>query len=162
MRRMLLRVAIAGLTFLVGVCLTTFWHSVSQSTAPMVEVRVYELEPTDAGAEAELRRIFEEYGPAQTRHDAAFFERAEADEFMLFSEERKPLTRAQDIAWMKSLPSDITYRIEVDSIKIYGEAAVANSRIIAIYPDNTSATWSCIDVCVRRNGRWQILSSTEF
>jgi uncharacterized protein DUF4440 len=162
MRRMLLRVAIACLTFLAGVCLTTIWHSVSGCTSPTWEIPVPKFERSDAEAEAELRQIFEEYGPAQTRHDVAFFERVEADEFMLFGEEGKPLTRSQDIQWMQSLPKDITYRIEIDRITIYGEAAIANTRMIAIYPDNTSETWPSIDVCVRRDGRWQILSSTEY
>jgi len=162
MHRMLLRVAIACLTFLAGVSLTTIWHSVLGRTSPTVKVQVSKLDDTDTGARAELRQIFEEYGPAQTKHDAAFFERVEADEFMLFGEEGKPLTRRQDIEWMKSLPRDITYRIEVDRITIHGEAAVANTRMIAIYPDNTSETWPSIDVCVRRDGRWQILSSTEY
>jgi hypothetical protein len=158
---MLVRVAIACLTFLAGVCLTTFSHLVSRRASPPLEIQISELERADTEAEAELRQIFEEYGPAQTRHDVAFFERVEAEEFMLFSQQGQAMTRTQDIEWMKSEGPGITYQNSVHSIKFYGNSAVVTSQMIARFDETASVSWPTLNICVKRNGHWQILSSTN-
>jgi len=61
---------------------------------------------TDTGFdkdEQQLLEIYREYGPAQTRHDRAFFERLETDEFMLFLG-AEHLSREQDIRQMEKSP----------------------------------------------------------
>jgi hypothetical protein len=110
--------------------------------------------------QAQIAAIYSEYGAAQTRHDRAFFERVEADNFMLFSGQER-LTREQDIQWMESQPLDRTYEVRVHRIRVFGNSAVSRGHILVTYGNGQTASWPFIDVLVRRNGTWQIQSTTS-
>ncbi|MGH9907885.1 MAG: DUF4440 domain-containing protein [Pyrinomonadaceae bacterium] len=45
---------------------------------------------------------------------------------------------------------------------ILGDAAIVTGRITATYSDGHANSWRWIHVCLRRDGRWQIQSTTQF
>jgi len=158
MSKLIIHTTVAVITFVSGVTLTNVWnwlmgdraYGVAQVESAMMAV------PGDD----ELLEIFRNYGPAQTRHDSAFFERVEANEFILF-QDGQAYTRTQDIQMMNRLPSHVVFENEVLKLTLQGETAVVNSRMTATYEDGTKDSWLALDVCVQRDGHWQILSTTE-
>ena len=107
----------------------------------------------------QLLEIYREYGPAQTRHDRAFFERVETEDFVLFLE-GETLSREEDIQLMEKLPADIVYKADVENLQMLGDAAVVTGRMTASHP-TYNYSWPWIDVWVRRGDQWQIQSTTS-
>jgi Domain of unknown function (DUF4440) len=110
--------------------------------------------------EWQLRQIYRQYGPAQTRHDRAFFEQVETEDFVLFLGGRH-LSREDDIRWMESLPEDVVYESYPESIKMIGDRAMVHGRMEARYGDGQMNSWGFIDVWVRRGDTWRIQSTTS-
>jgi hypothetical protein len=110
--------------------------------------------------EQALLEIFNQYGPAQTNHDRAFFERVESDHFILFQGYRK-LTREQDIREMESWPMGTIYLWDIERIQVLGNSAVVIGRMRSQFSDGTSYSWRLINVCVKNANGWQILSTTS-
>ena len=160
MNKWILRLFVALMTFLLSVALTgAFRFLIGGGVADVVleTPRPYLDFSED---QAQIAAIYSEYGAAQTRHDRAFFERVEAENFILFSGDRR-LTRDQDLQWMESQPADLTYELRVHRIRVLGNSAVARGVISVTYPTGESNEWPFIDVWVRRNGVWQIQSTTS-
>ena len=161
------RIGIALITFIVGVVLASAGHSLREPSKNGISVLGYQEnggaaddEPVSSDQE-ELLKVYHEYAAAQTRHDVAFFEQTEAEEFILFQPYGKNLSRSEDIELLKTLAPDIKYAIDDLRVRFYGDSAVVTGRMTATFPNAGSHTWQWIDVCVRRNGRWQILSTTQ-
>ena len=155
-----LLVALMAFTFSVGLTgvLRFFFGGV-----PAIDMSVPEdTRPfTDFEADhAQIAAIYNEYGAAQTRHDRAFFERVEAENFMLFVGSEH-LTREQDIQWLESQPSDLSYEVHVSHIKVFGNSAVSRGYMLVTYANGETAEWPFIDVWVNHNGAWQIQSTTS-
>jgi len=110
--------------------------------------------------QAQIAAIYSEYGEAQTRHDRAFFERVEAENFILFTGHER-LTREQDIQWMESQPADFTYEVRVHHIRVFGNSATSRGRILVRFGNGETSEWPFIDVWVKRYGTWQIQSTTS-
>lgn len=108
--------------------------------------------------EGQIREIYSEYGPAQTRHDRAFFERVETDDFILVGNWQ--LTREQDIRWMESQPTDITYELKLDHLRIFGDSAISHGRMQIRYSNGDVSEWPFTDVWIKRNGVWRIQRTT--
>jgi hypothetical protein len=161
MRKLALHLAIACTTFAASTFLTNIWKALTLPEAPAETVQIPEVQQTVLVAEPELLEIFREYGPAQTRHDRAFFERVETDDFRLFTADGQALTRSEDIEAMNASPFDIVYQLEVQKIEVLGDIAVVSSTM-SFTQGSSSVAWPSLDICVKRNGRWQIRSSTEF
>jgi ketosteroid isomerase-like protein len=162
----ILRITVAIATFVVGVVLTGAWNTLCKSfnrdtASPVSERTKSSGVETASGAERELLEIYERYAEAQTKHDAAFFERTEASEFILFERYGKNLTRTEDIELLKTLDPNITYTIDNLQVQVNGDVAAVTGRMTATYAGGGSSSWPWIDVCVKRNGRWQILSTTQ-
>ena|SRR5689334_1141188 len=158
MNKWILRLLVALLTFLLSVALTgafrfLFGHhdTVLQFSRPYIEF---------SQDEAQIAAIYSEYGAAQTRHDRAFFERVEADNFILFTGQHQ-LTREQDIQWLESQPSDITYQVRIHRLRVLGNSAIARGYMTVTYGDGSTNDWPFIDVWVKRYGVWQIQSTTS-
>jgi hypothetical protein len=160
MNKWILRLFVALLTFLLSVALTGAFRFlfgggvtdvVLESPPPYFEF---------SEDQAQIAAIYSEYGAAQSRHDRAFFERIEADNFVLFSGDRR-LSREEDIQWMESQPKDLTYEVRVHRIRVLGNSAVARGFISVTYPNNITNEWPFIDVWVRHVGVWQIQSTTS-
>jgi hypothetical protein len=162
MNKWFLRLFVALLTFLLSVALTGALRFVfgrgSATYIRAVEAPRPFLDFSDD--QAQIAAIYNEYGEAQTRHDRAFFERVEADNFMLFTG-RERLTREQDIQWMQSQPADMSYDVRVHHIRVFGNSAVARGDMLVTFGNGETTEWPFIDVWVKRYGTWQIQSTTS-
>jgi len=158
MNRYFLRVCVALTTFVLSIGLTSFTKLFrhDDSTVPTF----YYEGPASPLDEMRLRELYREYGPAQARHDRAFFEEVEAEDFILFLGEQH-LSREQDIQWMESSPSGVVYESVPDSISILGDWAMVHGRMEARHPDGHAHSWGFIDVWVRRGDTWRIQSTTS-
>jgi hypothetical protein len=111
--------------------------------------------------EKQLREIYFEYGPAQTRQDRAFFEAVETEDFVLYWGGRR-LTREDDIQLMEKSPGNEVFERHVEYIKIFGSSAVVHGRMSAHYGDGAYLdTWNFIDTWVKRGNEWKIQSTTS-
>ncbi len=119
-------------------------------------VAVYEYSVTED--EAQIRQIYREYGPAQTRHDREFFERIETEDFTLTVGGQK-MSREEDIKWMESRPTDKTYMSRVDHIKVFDRLAVAHGFLEVRDGDGVVTLWPFADVWVKQHGAWRIQST---
>lgn len=166
MRKVFLHLFIAFTTFFFSLELTRLFDSSTstewlppQQNVEVVTVDVATVDVvnfTHISDEQKLLQIYREYGPAKTRHDRAFFERVESENFILFLRDRN-MTREKNIRWMESWPLNVVYDYEVESIKIVGDSAVVTGRMQAHYPDGAVGSLGFIDVCVRNVSGWQIL-----
>jgi len=158
----MLRIAVALLTFLFGLGLTSLRSFLFAPAAEFTENRL-DLVVTNPlfNDEQELRQIYSDYAGAQTSHDTAFFEQTEAEEFRLFSRTGRTLNRAEDIELLNSIDPSIRYDVEELEIQFQQNGAVVTGQMRATYPNGLSDSWHWIDVCVKRDGRWQILSTTQ-
>ena len=104
--------------------------------------------------------IYRQYGPAKTRHDREFFERVESEDYVLFVGNRT-MTREQNIAWMESWSTGIVYDEQVQTIKVLGFTAVVTGVSHEHHPTGEVQSFRFIDVCVRKDGEWKILSSAS-
>lgn len=179
MRKVVFHVAIACCTFAFSVLLSGIWSwgVETVSPGPRVQLRdavsisktdpVVSLEPgvwtaqPRLGAEPGLLEIYRDYAEAQTNHDIEFFKNVEAEDYVLFSGGGKTMSRRATIEWLENSPSDVVYTLNDVNIKVYGDAAVVTGRVTATHSSNSSASWRWIDVCVKRDGRWQIQSTTQ-
>lgn len=162
MKKWFVRLFVALMTFILSVALTGALRFVFGG-GPVPDVRVQEApQPFVDFSEdqAQIMAVYNEYGAAQTRHDRAFFERIEDENFMLFCG-RERLTREEDIQWMEGQPSDIVYDVRVHHVRVFGNSAVARGRMLVTYGDGQTNEWPFIDVWVNRNGTWQIQSTTS-
>ena len=160
MRKLFLHLFVAAMTFFFSLGLTKLLGSSSGTTAP-VPTQIVQVENlADVAVEQTLREIYRQYGPAQTNHDRAFFERVESDRFILFDVDRN-LTREQDIREMESWPRDTIYECEVENIRIIGNSAVVTTQMHARFANGEYESWPSIDVWIKDGDRWQILSTTE-
>jgi len=110
--------------------------------------------------EIQIREIYREYGPAQTRHDREFFERIETEDFTLTVGGMK-LSREEDIKWMEEQPTDKTYVNRVDHVKVFDRLAVAHGYLEVRESNGGVRIWPFADVWVKRNGAWRIQSTVS-
>ncbi len=162
MKKWFLRLFVALMTFILSVVLTGAFRFVFGGGAPVDVVAVEAPQPfTDFSDDhAQIMAVYNEYGTAQTRHDRAFFERVEAENFMLFVG-RERLSREEDIQWMERQPLDTVYDVRVHRVRVLGNSAVSRGLMLVTYGDGSATEWPFIDVWVKRNGTWQIQSTTS-
>jgi len=161
MKKWFLRVLVALIAFTFSVLLTgvfrfffgggpEIYRSVATESRPFMDF---------SDDHAQIAEIYNQYGEAQTRHDRAFFERVEADNFMLFVGGER-LTRDEDIKWLEGQPADIGYEVRINHIRVFGNSAVSRGRMLVTYGDGATGEWPFIDVWVKRGDTWQIQSTT--
>ena len=170
MNSVVLRLFVAVTAFALSIGLTSIVRVFRGGDASIAPIDFFTLgdRSTQIGFPAEdvnsdtlqLVELYREYGPAQTRHDRAFFERVETEDFILFLDERH-ISREDDIRWMENLPTGIVYEISPESIKILGDWAVVNGRMQAYHPNGQIKSGGFVDVCVRRGDTWRIQSTTS-
>jgi ketosteroid isomerase-like protein len=113
-------------------------------------------------AEQELIRLENDWANAWVKHDVAFFERIEADDYTWTSPWGWVMTKAQDLALVKSgKDMVISWVLAEMKVRVYGDAAVVTGR------DTIKETYKGEDVSsqnrwthtwVRRAGRWQCVA----
>lgn len=171
MLRHAVHVAVAFVTCLIGASAAGLWAFFgdappAEPPAPFVrqepapECNTVPLDAEREQARREILEIYRQYDTAQTNHDAAFFERIEADGWVLTREGGETLTRSQAIAEMKTWPKGIRFTTEDIWVQFYGGTAIVTSRRTETYPDGAQDSGSWLDIFQKRGGRWQIISST--
>ena len=165
MNNLFIRLFVAFIAFSFGLILTNFLkprHTYTFETDRVLSVRLQPQLNTLASTEdeAQILQIYREYGPAQSRHDRKFFERVETEDFTLTVNDLK-MSREEDIKWMEEQPRDIIYESRVDHLKVFGHLAVAHGYLEIRYSDSGVGHWPFADVWVKRNGVWQIQSTTS-
>jgi uncharacterized protein DUF4440 len=161
MKKWFLRVLVALIAFtfsvgLTGVLRFFFGGDSAMDMSVTVDTRPF-MDFSDD--HAQIAAIYNEYGDAQTRHDRAFFERVETENFVLFVGSHR-LSRDEDLQWLEGQPSDISYETRINHIKVLGNSAVARGRMLITYGDGATAEWPFIDVLIKRGNTWQIQSTT--
>jgi hypothetical protein len=179
MRKGVIHGAIACCTFAFSVALSIIWSWGVQTVTPgrfvvrdavsiysaepvvSLEPGVWTSQPRADTAEPGLLDIYRRYGEAQTNHDIEFFLNVQAEDYVLFSGGGKTMARRDTIDWLKNSPPNVDYRLDDVKIKLYGHAAVVTGRVTATDRSGSSASQRWIDVCVKRDGHWQIQSTTQ-
>lgn len=159
MKKWFLRFSIALIAFILSVALTgafRFLFGGSSSLGPMSVEPLIDF----SSDQAQIREFYGEYGAAQTRHDRAFFERVEDENFILFVGDKR-LTREEDIQWLERQPSDTVYEVRIENLKVYGNSAVSRGRMLVTFSTGYKTEWHFIDVWVKRYGVWRIQSTTS-
>jgi hypothetical protein len=162
MTKFFLRLFVACTSFALSVGLTSFSKLLrgSDSSTQTVGLERPQSKLDFDQDEKQLLEIYRDYGSAQTRHDRAFFEKLETDDFILFLGEEH-LSREEDIQQMEKSPTDIVYDSDLEYLKIFGDAAVVQGCMEARYSNGHVDSWSFIDIWVRRDHVWQIQSTTS-
>ena len=162
MRSLLLHLAVACLTFFVSSQFIRIRPANLPKPLPVEHRQNQPLpEPVTCTGEVNLADIYRDYAAAQTRHDKSFFERVEDEHFTLITSWGS-FSRSQDIEDMMSDSPDIIYKTENLKIETKGERAVVTGRMVSTDGDGEVESWEWIDVCVKRDGRWRIMSTTQF
>ena len=161
MNKLFIRLFVAFVAFSVGLTLTRLIKPVHRSERVVTILSGVPLTDLEVGAdEAQIRAIYREYGPAQTRHDREFFERIETEDFTLTVGNLK-MSREEDIKWMESEPGDKTYQSHVDHVRVFDRLAVAHGYLEVRVGNDVVRLWPFADVWVKRNGAWRIQSTVS-
>ena len=159
MNKLFIRLFVAFVAFTFSLVLTNFIRPARRS-ARAVTIVVAPLSGTASEDEAQIREIYREYGPAQTRHDRNFFERIETEDFTLTVDSMK-LSREEDIRWMEQQPTNSTYESRVDHVRVFDHLALAHGYLEVRNSDGSGRLWPFVDVWVKRENVWQIRSTTS-
>lgn len=161
MNKLILNLGVAVITFISGLFITVGWDSISNIPTQPVSL-AGESHVVSNAAENQLRKIYDNFAEAQTTHDRAFFERVEASNYMLFESDGSSYSRSEDLKLLEETPTDTRYEQSDLEIRVYGDAAVVTGTMTAIDADRDIQSWKWLDVCLKRDGRWQIQSTTQF
>jgi ketosteroid isomerase-like protein len=74
------------------------------------------------------------------------------------------MTRAEDIAAMLASPKDARYTTDDIRVQFYGNTAIVTGCMTATHTgihDSYGLRWRWIDLFLKHNGRWQIISTTQ-
>jgi ketosteroid isomerase-like protein len=116
-------------------------------------------------AEQELIQLENEWAGAWAKHDVAFFERIEADDYTWTSPSGEVWTKAKDLAFVKSLKAGkgaISSQVIAEmKVRAYGDVAVVTGRDIIKETHegkeiSRQERWT--DTWVKLAGRWQCVA----
>ena len=159
MNKLCIRLTVAFIAFSFGVALTNLIKPRYRVKPAFPYESVVALSQFPVSEdEAQIREIYREYGPAQTRHDREFFERIETEDFTLTVGSLK-MSREEDIKWMESEPTDKTYVSRVDHVKVFDRLAVAHGYLQVRDGNGVVRLWPFADVWVKQHGAWRIQST---
>ncbi|HEY9405017.1 MAG TPA: nuclear transport factor 2 family protein [Pyrinomonadaceae bacterium] len=161
MRRITLGLAIALITFMAGSSTAGIWNYLTRQPIELNRDHPYSF---NSIAEKEIRELFKQFAIAQTNLDAAFFERVEADSYIVTTRWGQTFTKAAIIADMKTWDRSTRYAYESLDVQVYGDVAVVKGVLTATETNQghpSSTTWQSIYLLTKRTGQWQILSATQ-
>ena len=168
MPRLALHVAVALITCLTGLCAAGLWGAVAPGRSAVTASPLRQLGSPAAGLpggddEQEVLELMRQYAAAQTRHDASFFEQAEADSYMVYPRYGGALTRPQAITAMKEWDTGIRFAHEDLRVQLIGDVAIVTGWMTATHTGSEadSYRWRAIYLLRKSEGRWQILSATQ-
>lgn len=126
------------------------WQVVATESTPVPDAQV-------------LRRIEREWSVAVKNKDKAWFERSLADEYTAIGSTGKMRNKTEDIAEMLSNTDTITTEeLSEMKVQVNGDTATVIGRLHLVGKDkdgNFDRNYIFTDTFVRRDGRWQIISS---
>ena len=140
----------------------------TDSAAKPAENRPATRSSTSSGAgnvEADLLKLEREWLDAYMKRDVAALERIEADDFSITYSTGEVITKAQELAKLKSnAAADPAFRLSTEEAKtrLYGDTAVLTGVLIQQWTDNgkeMAVRVRYTDVWVKRNGRWQVVAA---
>jgi len=113
--------------------------------------------------EQELIKIEKGWGEAYLKKDIALLDRILADDYMQTDSEGNFITKAQDLADLKSGAYVETSGVQENvKARVYGDAAVVTGRstVKAQYKGkDASGQFQWTDTFIKRDGRWQCVAS---
>jgi ketosteroid isomerase-like protein len=113
--------------------------------------------------EQELMQIERDLAKASIGHDTAMLERMEADDYTFTTPEGSVITKAEDIAGLKSGDFKAESHDLTDmKVRVYGDTAIVtglNTMKASYKGQDLSGAYRFTDVFVRRDGRWQIVAA---
>jgi hypothetical protein len=160
MNKLFIRLVVAFVAFSFGLVLTNLTKPRYTYKAPFQYQSVLVFEYSGSQDEAQIREIYRQYGPAQTRRDRQFFERIETEDFTLTVDNMK-MSREEDIKWMEDRQIDTVYTNHVDHVKVFDRLAVAHGYLQARDDSGVVRVWPFADVWVKKNGAWRIQSTVS-
>jgi len=113
--------------------------------------------------EQELIKLENEWNDAWVNRNIAFFERIYADDFMVTTSDGSVVTRAQDIANVKSGEDMATSAVSDEwKVRVYGDAAVVTYRMAVKGKEkgidySSQLRWT--DTWIKKAGRWQVVAA---
>ncbi|MDQ3652919.1 MAG: nuclear transport factor 2 family protein [Acidobacteriota bacterium] len=126
------------------------WQVVASEGAPLPDGQV-------------LRLIEREWGEAIKNKDKAWFERAFADEYTSINSRGKMVNKTEDIADALSNTDTITSdELSNMKVRVSGDAATVIGRLHLVGKDKTGnfdRNYMFTDTFIRRDGRWQVVST---
>lgn len=170
MRRITVGIAVALITFVLGISGAGAWNFIALETPPKsisyptIVGDTFTPSQANSVAEQEIRELYRQYDIAQNQHDVEFFERIETDSFVLTYRSGDTLTRAKAIEALKRGGKGITYSNDDLNIQLHGDVAIVTGQITARHSSNEggySSHWRWVDLLKNNNGRWQIMSTTQ-
>lgn len=160
MNKLFIRLVVAFVAFSFGVVLTNLIKPRYTYEAPFPREAVLVFQYSGSQDEAQIREIYRQYGPAQTRRDRQFFERIETEDFTLTVDNTK-MSREEDIKWMEDRQIDTVYTNRVDHVKVFDGLAVAHGYLQARDNSGVVRVWPFADVWIKKNGAWRIQSTVS-
>lgn len=121
--------------------------------------------PSGTGsAEADLLNSERQWLEAHIKRDVAFLERIEADDYSITYSTGEVVTKAQQLAVMKTDTTGgaFTFSTEDTKVRVYGDTAVLTGVLIRSWMDggnHMNVRLRYTDVWVKRSGRWQITAA---
>jgi ketosteroid isomerase-like protein len=120
-------------------------------------------EPAHAAAEREVRESIRAYDDALRRRDLAALERFWGPEYVFVNPGGRLVSRDERLASVRSGATVFdSLAVRETDVLVYGETAVQRSRLTATGlsgGEPTSAEFRALVVWVKRQGRWQQVSS---
>jgi ketosteroid isomerase-like protein len=114
-------------------------------------------------AEADLLKVEREWLDAYMKSDIAALERIKADDYNITYSTGEVMTKAQEIAKLKSMPA-AAFKLNTEDtrVRLYGDTAVLTGALIQSWTDNgkpMNVRLRYTDVWAKRNGRWQVVAA---
>ena len=168
MPRLALRAVVALITCLIGLCATGLWRAAApgrpaDTAPPFRQLGIPAAGTPGVDDEQEVLELMRQFAAAQTRHDASFFEQAEADSYVVHMRYGSTLTKSQVLASMKGWDTGVRYAHEDLRVRIVGDVAIVTGWMTATRAGGEAygRRWRSIYLLRKSVGRWQILSATQ-
>jgi hypothetical protein len=138
-----------------GKWISSFWQETDTST----ESPAVKNEDSQQGAEKELLQLEKDFVEATLKHDREFYDRILADDWINIHEDGSVGTKQGDAAHKSEYD---TAAFDDIKVRVYGDSAVAVGRYSVGWTEGgrrSAISGRFTDVWMKRNGRWQIVSS---
>jgi len=109
--------------------------------------------------EAAIRQLNATYIAAFLKCDVARYRELLADDFHGVLADGREIDKAEFLQQAAVPPAVTNFRNPGVVVRMYGDTAVVSARVVYKRPDGMVAQTRYVDVYVRRNGRWQVVSA---